>query len=71
MTSEEIKLQCLRLACDILGVGSRSPSTTQEVLREAKLIFDYVTEEDDNRNFVNKFVSDLPGSRTHKVMVEE
>ncbi len=44
MTSEEIKLQCIKIACDILGVGSRSPSTTEEVLREAEIIFNYVME---------------------------
>ena len=55
MTNEEIKFQCLRVACEVLGVyqgsvayrndvGNAVMPMVDEVLEKAKQIFNWVTE---------------------------
>jgi hypothetical protein len=53
MSKEEIKLQCLRVACEVLGVyqsnadyvaenATKVMPSVDEVIKKAKQIYDYV-----------------------------
>ena len=55
MGKEEIKLQCIRVACDVLGVygnpaytaeGKQDRPSAEDVLEKAKRLYEWVSKED-------------------------